>query len=1007
MRISRSIFVIVFLLAVSTAYCQEQTAYSQKAHNEALRFMTKHGKRLADAVPCKVFSLSKSTNIQVFNAADNQGFVVVSGDERTAPVLGYTDKGSFDENNMPDGLRWLLESYAENAVPSVSSMSPARHSIAPLLTTTWNQGSPYNNLCPNFYNEDGTQGGHSATGCVGTAIAQVMGYYRWPSELKRSIVGYIQKYNTDAGEKNVRLNTIPTGSVIDWDNILDNYNGSENEAQQMAIAQLMYWVGMGCKTDFNASSSAGFPEGIKALVSSFDYDDGIHIENRGKYTIQGWHDLLYQEIATGHPIAFAGTNTGGAHAFVLDGYDADGLFHVNWGWGGMCNGYFRIDVLDPDDNSGIGASALPGGYNMGQDAIIGFQLPDPTTEAVNTAPQLTVNDWEVRSGNKFFANYVNWSGVDTTWDLGIAYIDSGGQMVIIVSSREQLGRNTFSSKEFTIRKMPQGSWHVVPVSKRSADSKWQMNVNPDINYVLVETDAEGNVVKMEIHPVVNLTMTSISFPGNYKTGDDQTVVANFKNDGEEYYHEVHLLAGISGSVPKDICRTAIAVAKDGETTVIMRFKPEQPGTWTILIATDGEGKNVIGRGEMEVTNEGIAVPNTLRYVSHTVTNKRNNDVLGNRIQGSVTVRNQGSELFAGNLKLWLFKQGDNGYFYGDQSIMANMQIEPGKTARADFSFERLETGATYAMSILYANGGDIQDGGLKAMGTVRQGIVYWNQSKTLLPLSSASSLTTPAGAVAIDFTGQAGTINSIRPNTNPNTLYIFGEDEKVPEGLEGCNVVRGNRAESIVLTDSMNFFTPTAFVAQQVSYTRLVQENRLETLALPFTPQLHNSSSPQLLMFAGESSEGDVLFDDAERIEAGQPCLVSFPTTGIQTFTATDAIIQSSLTPMTLTTDQFKMMGSTLFTGIPDSYVLNEEGTTFLPTSKSTRIAPFRAYFTSTTSVDQITVKGEATSITLIPIIQHPTPTTQNLYDLQGRKIVNSKLTRGIYIKNGKKIVIK
>ena len=160
-------------------------------------------------------------------------------------------------------------------------------------------------------------------------------------------------------------------------------------------------------------------------------------------------------------------------------------------------------------------------------------------------------------------------------------------------------------------------------------------------------------------------------------------------------------------------------------------------------------------------------------------------------------------------------------------------------------------------------------------------------------------------------------------------------------------------------------------------------------------------------MFAGESSEGDVLFDDAERIEAGQPCLVSFPTTGIQTFTATDAIIQSSLTPMTLTTDQFKMMGSTLFTGIPDSYVLNEEGTTFLPTSKSTRIAPFRAYFTSTTSVDQITVKGEATSITLIPIIQHPTPTTQNLYDLQGRKIVNSKLTRGIYIKNGKKIVIK
>ena len=92
----------------------------------------------------------------------------------------------------------------------------------------------------------------------------------------------------------------------------------------------MYWVGVGCKMSYGGSSAAGFPEGVKALINYFGYDDGTHIESRGNFTASAWEDLLYNELLTGHPIAFAGTNTGGAHAFVLDGYDIDGLFHVNW-----------------------------------------------------------------------------------------------------------------------------------------------------------------------------------------------------------------------------------------------------------------------------------------------------------------------------------------------------------------------------------------------------------------------------------------------------------------------------------------------------------------------------------------------------------------------------------------------------------------------------------------------------------------------------------------------------
>ena len=359
----------------------------------------------------------------VFPTNQGKGYIVLSGDDRTEPILAYSDHDAFpieaSIESLPDGLQWLLQSYAaqiqlldtfqaSSQGSATSAQSPrrsqqVRRPISPLLQTLWNQGHPYNLLCPRYYREDGTLGDLSATGCVATAIAQVMAYYRYPEKTLRMIPGYALTYPTSEGEKRVQLRNIPAGSVIQWENMVDNYVGGETEAQQQAVAELMYWVGVGCKMGYGPSSGAGFPEGVKALINYFGYDDATRIESRGNYTAAAWDNLLYSEIAKGHPIAFAGTNTGGAHAFVLDGYDLDGLYHVNWGWGGMCNGYFRIDVLAPDDNSGIGASITPDAYHMGQDAIIGMQRPDDVP-APEVLLQLTVNDWEIRQGNVFFAN---------------------------------------------------------------------------------------------------------------------------------------------------------------------------------------------------------------------------------------------------------------------------------------------------------------------------------------------------------------------------------------------------------------------------------------------------------------------------------------------------------------------------------------------------------------------------------------------------------------------------
>lgn len=997
----------------------------QQARQQAEAFMNERGLPLAQQAPHRAARSAAADDAYyyVFNAENNRGFVVMSGDDRTVPVLGYTDEGTFDEENLPDGLRWMLQTYSEQmelldevfaqyaASPQTASAQqprmysrPARHNVEPLLTMTWNQGDPYNLLCPNYYNQDGTKGDKCATGCVATAMAQVIGYYRWPEKTKRTIPGYIQKFSTDQGEKSERLNSIPAGSVIDWDNILDHYNGSETENQKKAIAQLMLWVGMDCKMSYGPSSASGYSEGIDGLVNYFDYDDGTHVASRGLYSLQAWDDLIYNEIATGHPVPYGGQNSGGGHAFVLDGYDISGLYHVNWGWGGMSNGYFRIDILDPDNNSGIGASLTPGGYNMGQDAIIGMKRPDGITADESETPQsrykLTANDWELRSGNKFFANFVNWSGVAATWNMGLGYVNDEGKLTLIGSyNTSQINQNYYVGQEFVVRGLSEGAYHVVPISKRSTDTSWRTDVCPDVHYVLVEVDADGNVTKMEIRPVDAITMTSLEFPGNHKKGENQAVSATFQNNGEdEYFNEIHLLASQSQDKGTAICRTAIAMLPGGETTISLVFKPEQTGTWNVWLATDRDGNNIVGQGSFEVTEQGVTSNENLRYISHTLTNRSNGVVYGNRMQGAVTIRNQASQTFRGGVKLWLFKLADNGYYYGDQSTTVMLEIEPGRTGKASYYFENLQLNANYVMSILYSGGGDIQDGGLKAMGTTRAGVVYWQQNQMMSGMAPSSLLNTPAGAIAIDMSGLSNIVQTVRPNANRNTLYIMGENDVVPAGLEGYNVVKGGQAEILTLNDSANFLSPISFKAKEVSFTRNFKKGVWETVALPFAvQQLPEGCS---VMTFSEEDEGRVCFTAADGMERNVPYLIKVNSNEPLTLNATDARVSSTIAaPMALGTDDFWFRGHTVFTSVQNAYVLNSEGTAFEYFSAQS-IAPFRAYFTSTMSVESIPVEeGNTEGIVSAKTLQK----TDQYYDLQGRRVTEPR--RGIYIQNGKKII--
>ena len=175
----------------------------------------------------------------VFNAGNDGGYVIISGDDRVEPILGYVDQGSFDPNNIPENMRSWLQLYADQIkfiidndiqpgsplIQKRNKIRGTKHSVGELLTTRWNQGSPYNITCPKYYKkEDGTQH-YPATGCTATAMAQVMNFYRYPDKTKAIIPAHSNTYTMDDGtQKTVSTPAIPRNSVIDWDNMCDTYS---------------------------------------------------------------------------------------------------------------------------------------------------------------------------------------------------------------------------------------------------------------------------------------------------------------------------------------------------------------------------------------------------------------------------------------------------------------------------------------------------------------------------------------------------------------------------------------------------------------------------------------------------------------------------------------------------------------------------------------------------------------------------------------------------------------
>ena len=383
-RAAMTLFLVLF--GTSGLWAEDVTA--EQAREEAMNFLTQrttspNGLRRAPGVKPQLTLQGKVSGLYVFNVNANDGYVIISSDDRTTPVLGFSDTGSFDPDRMPDNMRAWLQGYADEIAwlqqhgSTASSPKKARkkvgsHStdyIAPLLSTTWNQGEPYNNLCPEYEDpQNGTL--KCATGCVATAMAQVMKYFEWPTDPTQPIPGYTSP------RCNHNLPELPA-TTFDWVNMKDDYSGGYTEAEANAVATLMQYCGWSLNMNYGPSSSSNTYNVETALKTYFGYSSTAKTVIRSAYTYANWTDLIYHELANARPIVYGGQSAGGGHEFVCDGYKFDSesgtdFFHINWGWGSLSDGFFTLSALDPDQQ-GIGGSSSTDGYHYGQDAVIGIQ----------------------------------------------------------------------------------------------------------------------------------------------------------------------------------------------------------------------------------------------------------------------------------------------------------------------------------------------------------------------------------------------------------------------------------------------------------------------------------------------------------------------------------------------------------------------------------------------------------------------------------------------------------
>ena len=543
----------------------------------------------------------------IFNVEGRGGFVIVSGCDATPEIIGYADSGELDTNNMPENLKYWLQGYKEQISfiekhGGSQSAPTARARIEPLIKTQWNQSDPFNRMCP----MDGNV--RSITGCVATAMAQVLYYHRWPQSITKPIPGYTTK------SKGISVPELePT--TFEWEKMLLNYNnGAGTEQECDAVAKLMRYCGQAVEMDYTSESS-GAHLTSELMIESFGYSKTTREISRSDYNTTEWESLIYQELVEKRPVLYSGSSAVAGHQFICDGYDGEGLFHINWGWGGNSDGYFVMSLANPRDK-GLGGGTGSDGYAFSQRAFFGLQPASDNEQEIpvfeNRTDLLVPANYTRLSENENFADistdgcrfYAYYNYVPTTTypiELGWA-VWQNGEIIKVVANNDIIIDNR--SKESGIYSfydvpnrvsfgagLPDGNYRLVLVWRpQSSTDGWNIISSKDAIYAEISGNAL-NIRGANVSPVT-YTVDNIKYSGEMLEKTTNTVTIKITNTCDALQQPVYFWMFVDGTW--ELMGQAIGNANSGETDVVnLTFTPKKAGDFDVRITSDKDGENLI------------------------------------------------------------------------------------------------------------------------------------------------------------------------------------------------------------------------------------------------------------------------------------------------------------------------------------------------------------------------------------------------------------------------------
>ena len=651
-------------------------------------------------------SADKKVDYYVFNNGKDNGFIIVSGDDKAAPVLGYCDEGSFDADDIPDGMLYWLECYAEQmqylrSHPESAYVAPRSQSnvmITPLLTCKWNQNSPYNDQCPTY----GAAQTRAMTGCVATATAQVMYYHKWPQQGSSEFT-YVCNVN---GEGEQTLSADFGSTTYDWDNMLDYYSpNSYSEAEGNAVATLMSHVGIASHMSYGSTSGTPMFAAMEALRLYFGYNSGMRKYNRISKTAAQWESLLMNELLNARPIIYTGFTPKGGHCFVLDGVNAEGYYHFNWGWGGKSDGYFLITALSPTDQ-GIGS--FEGGYNASQEFIAnvypdkGEPVPEKFLEG--TCFRIWSGVDHVNLGQQAPMHYkgLNFNsygyGLSTDITIGFMLSDISGNVVYFPGNNTQTYNFIFGTNYSRINDkfIPFNT----PATLADGDYrlwfmyKWANPAVTGFSYLanipnipkFINVKVQNGVMYFSEPETESgqLSVTELEASNVVGAGNKMQVTASISNTGKEYYDNVFFALINNEDEYKIYDPININVPTGGKVTInSILTAPTEPGEYELAVLNKDLAK--IGGGTITVmvqesSNYNLTINTPLQVNSYYMEM--------DNVGGTAVLGNTGTGDYVGPIPFMILSEDSKQVLYSGNTNVVTVPAGGTATVNIKTHFER-------------------------------------------------------------------------------------------------------------------------------------------------------------------------------------------------------------------------------------------------------------------------------------------------------------------------------